>query len=458
MISSIPFVVYGTVLVALGYYGSRRSAQLAAEGGDIRAGLSYWITAISAHASDMSSWLFLGLPAAVYRNGIVECWTAIGLLGGMWLTWHCIAPRLRELSGRYNVVTLSGLLSVHGRDTSGLIRVTAGLTALFFFTFYIASGLKGSATLLHETVGLSEGLCISVSSILLLCYAFVGGYAGITFVDCFQGIFLMAMIVIVPVTLYWQLPSSTDVLSTLTFAGSPSAGSIIITMLSWGLGYFGIPHVLTKFMTLDRPEMMKRGQYVGMSWQLITLGAAVATGLLGRFFYTAAIADETFFIKLITDFFSPVMTGCILCGVLAATLSTIDAQLIIAGEMFVDDVLGIRTESSGKILKGVLAAIMTSAGLIAYGSHAYLYDIVKYAWSGLGSTFGPLVLATLLPFSVHPTASFGGMIAGAFAAGLWPHTALFLSDAPLIVGFIANCATQAVIHWYMNATRDSRAE
>lgn len=443
MMTLVPFILYACALIAAGYYGSLRNKSLSASG-DRRAGLSYAVTAISAHASDMSAWLFLGFPAAIYRNGFDVCWIAVGLLLGMWLSWQFVAPRLRALSEQYGVLTLSGLLSKHFNDEHGLIRYASGITALFFFTFYIASGLKGVATLLEPTTGLTPFISISACAILTLTYALIGGYSGVVYVDFFQGIFLIVMIMIIPITILGHLPAGSLVTAFAQTSGSGtslSLSAIIITMMNWGLGYFGIPHVLTKFMTIDKPEMLKRAQYVGMTWQTLALGAAAAIGVFGQILYRNSdivISNETFFISLITEFFSPFMVGALICGVLSATLSTLDAQLIIAGNMLSEDVFRIHSQKTARLYPLILGTIIFTASVIALRSESYLHDIVNYAWSGLGSTFGPLVLATILPFRVSASAAFIGMLTGALVTALWPSYGLFLLDAPLIVGFTTN--------------------
>lgn len=436
------FIIYTLVLIGIGIYGYQQTKSTDSFGAGNRT-INYWITALSAHAADMSIWLFFGLPSAIYLTGIEGCWIVIGLLGGMWATWHFIAPRLRTASEATGSSTLTHFLCTTAGDTKGLLTLVSSCLLLFFFLFYIAVCLNGIGQILTIAFGAPYWLGVVLSALVVTLYISLGGYITVALTDAFQAIFLLFMIVIVPIVTAWKLATTngfainTGLAQTFTFTKT-SLGIGIANALNWGLGYVGMPHILTKFMSIDSVKNIKKAQYVGLSFQAITLGAAMAIGILAHFYFLVPPASkEQLFSQMVIEQFAPLLAGLILCAVMAATISTLDAQLIVCASVIARDLLKTKTaQAEQTITRWSTALIATIAAIMALTSASSIHEIVQYAWSGLGSTFGPLVVMSLYaPHRLTSTKAMAGIIVGGCTAALWPYYGPFLSGEPLIPGF-----------------------
>lgn len=439
------FFLYALALISIGII-SYKQARSSDEFLLANRSLSYWVTAISAHASDMSSWLFIGLPAALYDKGFTELWTPLGLLAGMWATWHYIAPRLRTKTEEYDVYTLSSFFSVVTKDTDGWVIRISGYATLFFFLFYIASGLKGIGTVLENVFSLSPLIGIPLAGSIVVIYTLLGGYVAVAMTDFFQGIFLLIMLLSVPLMVFFNLPAhhtAPHILHLITQKSTlfsyTDIPSYLLIGASWGLGYVGMPHVLTKFMGIDSVKEMKKAQYVGMSWQLLTLTAASITGLLSICFFAGQVIEsESIFTHLTLNLFSPFIAGLVLCAILAATISTVDSQILVAATVIAKDFFGYLPSQTVLLISRLSIVGMTIGGaIIALFSHESLYFMVKYAWSGLGSTFGPLVISCLYDPVITRNGALCGMLTGALVSTLWPYLGIGMHDNPLIPGFLS---------------------
>lgn len=457
----IAFVLYTITLISVGWYGYSRlhSSDDFMLGGR---NINYWVTAISAHASDMSGWLFFGFPAAVYLYGTTECWAAFGLLGGMWATWHFIAPRLRLRTEQTNSDTIAHFFSEASGDRSGIVSLITALAALFFFVFYLASGLKAVGTLLAMVFNISYLPGMIGSGIAIALYTMLGGYLAVALTDAFQGIFLLAMLVLVPFVTAWQLPTEkmSLFLSETSFTLLPNFEPATLmlaltTALGWGIGYCGMPHVLSKFMGIDEVKNMKKAQYVGMAWQTLALSAAGAVGLLARATYGVGTHESsTIFIDLVMTHFSPFLAGFVLCAILAATISTVDAQLIVSATIITKDLLKTQHARAQVFATRASIVLLTIVAIcIATFSDQSLYEIVRYAWSGLGSTFGPVVITSLYYRGLTPAGAATGMLAGGVTAAVWPYVGTVLLHAPMLPGFIAGFTTIFVVSSLTQPTR-----
>ncbi len=436
------FIIYATILIGIGIYGYRLTQQSGSFGMGNRS-INYWITALSAHAADMSIWLFFGLPSAIYLTGIEGCWIVIGLLGGMWATWHFIAPTLRTASEATGSTTLTHFLCSTAHDKKGYLTLVSSCLLLFFFLFYIAVCLNGVGKILMIAFGAPYWLGVVLSAVVVTVYISLGGYMTVALTDAFQAVFLLFMIVIVPIFTAWNLyhtngfAITTSLAQTFTFSHS----SLMIGLanaLNWGLGYLGMPHILTKFMSIDSVKNMKKGQYVGLSFQAITLGAAMAIGILAHFYFLIPPASkEQLFSEMVLGQFTPLLAGLILCAVMAATLSTLDAQLIVCASVIARDLCKASSEKQERVITQISTIIIaTIATIMALTSASSIHEIVQYAWSGLGSTFGPLVVMSLYaPSRLGPLNAIAGIIAGGGIAALWPYYGPIIPHLPLIPGF-----------------------
>ena len=440
---AIPFVLYGMMLFWIGcanYHHTIDESEFHIGGRQI----NFWITAISAHASDMSSWLFLGFPVVVYMNGLSECWVAVGLFCGMWFNWQFVAPRIRRLSEQTQTVTLPSLLSSLTKDTSNWVKRVTCLACLFFFLFYIAAGLKGIGSLLELLFGCPLLYGILLSAFIISFYVMMGGVLAVATADAFQGLFLLASIVLVPLALMYQLwMLDIDVMADI-FGGMSRLSMEAVsnwqqggtTILAWGLGYLGMPHILNKFMSIDDHRQLRKSKYLGLSWQFVALSASASIGLLASHYFSHHVGHgETVFIDIVRYLFSPFIAGFVFCAILSATISTIDSQVMVSATSLVKDLLEIKVTSSVFWTRVFIFLMMLVSSTIALLSQESLHQIVMYAWSGQGSTFGPLVLFVLCGANINSRSAVLAMLVGAFVAAIWPYTGYVFHMTPMIPGF-----------------------
>ena len=414
--------------------------------------LNYLIIAISAHASDMSSWLFMGFPAAIYANGLIECWTAIGLFIGMFLSWQFIAPRLRKITEKYKAITLSSYFAKRFNDTSGILRIITALMTLVFFTFYITAGFLSMGIIAETAFGIDFHLAILTSTLVVIFYTFIGGFTAVAWNDLFQGLFLLSMILLVPWVAFSHIDGFQAIQTTaklknisLQFLPNFSLQSLSIsltTAVGWGLGYFGQPHILNKFMSIDNVRHLKKAQFIGMTWHFLSLNAAILVGLIGIDFFKQGLTNnELIFITMVKQLFNPFFAGFILCAIIAAIISTIDSQVLVFASVFAEDIYArfINKNASQRnillVSKASVIFICILAYLIAFHEIRTIYAVVKYAWSGLGSSFGPLLLVSLYSNKINKHGALAGILVGGIISAIWPHLSMPFNAFPMIPGF-----------------------
>lgn len=443
----IAFILYFITLTTIGFLFYQKTTSSADFALGNRA-VNYWVTAISTQASDMGSWLFLGFPAALYLHGGVELWTACGLIFFMLLNWHFIAPRLREKSEEYKALTLSSYFERHFHDP--VIGLLTTFATIIFFVFYIASNIVGLATLFTYAFGISYHLGSVISLTAALAYTLIGGFLAVAWCDFFQGIFLLISIL----TVQWYsflyvggyaAISSAVYSHNLSFSLIPEQNALLVISslaFGWGLGYFGQPHILTNFMGIKNPHEIRYAKYIGIAWQTIVLFSAAAIGITGIAYFQHPLDNpDLLFMTMTKELFSPFIAGLILCGVLAATLSTLDSLILISGSMIAHDLVKplFPQQSSTEYL--LLISRLGSLGtavialLFAWDNNASVYNLVNYAWAGLGSAFGPLVIGSLYSTKLTHHGARAAIITGTIISGFWPFTTIIL---PLVPGFIGS--------------------
>ncbi len=444
------FILYFTLLLSVGvyfFYKNKSTTQFAV--GDQK--LNYWITAISAQASDMSDWLFMGFPGVIYATGLAGIWTACGLVFFMFLNWHFIAPRLRMATEFGHNSTLASFLQAKCKDQTNTIRVISGIFCLYFFVFYIAAGLAGLGRIFEYAFAINYFHGMYLGLAITLAYTLLGGFLAIAWSNLLQGLFLLVAIVIVPLYAVYQLGGPALFLTILHQQSAcylsimPAQHGIMITafqIMAWGLGYFGQPHILINFMNIDDVANMKKAKYVGISWQILVLAAAVCVGLVGKAFIHPALANqELVFISMVTTLFAPFFAGFILCAMLAATISTINTQALVSASLIADDLYfpfkkeQYSTAEKTQFTRAAIFVIPLLALIAACYNTDKIFDLVFYAWSGLGCCFGPLVIMSLYSRWVTPQGAIAGLVAGGLIGMLWPinHTI-----PALVIGFIVN--------------------
>jgi len=441
----LPFIAYFFILLAIGLISHHKQTSSA----DFIVGgrsLNFWVTALSAHASDMSSWLFMAFPAAIYLGGLSQGWIAVGLLIGMFLNWQLVAKRLRVQTEQYNSYTLSTFFERRFNDTTGLLRVVTALMAIFFLTCYVAAGLIAMGGIFEAVFGIDFYIGLTIATLVILIYTFVGGFITVAWTDLFQALFLICMIILVPWIAYTHLENGIDTifeayqakgisLSFLPYFSVDSILTIVFLVLSWGLGYFGQPHIVTKFMGINNPQNMNKSKYIGMSWQFIALSAAAAIGLIGLPYFSQGLSNpEYVFVEMVKSLFHPAIAGFILCGVLAASLSTMDSQILVSASVLSEDLYKhlVNREASPKELLTVtrIGVLLVSAFslYLAFNRNTTILEAVLYAWSGLGCAFGPLMLSALYSKHANKYGAIAGVLVGGAIAGTWDRLNGYLTD------------------------------
>lgn len=398
--------------------------------------LGRWVTALSAQASDMSGWLLMGLPGYAYVAGMEATWLLLGLLVGTWANWRFTAERLRRTTEAYgDALTLPDYLERRFNDASGVLRLLSAIFILVFFTFYTSSGLVAGGRLFEEVFGLDYLLAVSAGGATVVVYTFIGGFLAVSWTDLIQGLLMFLALVIVA-TLGIYLAGGIDgvlagmegvnpaLLDPLTdAAGEPMSLIAIASLLGWGLGYFGQPHVLARFMAASSAERIPDSRKIAMGWVTIALVAGLIVGMAGVGLLDEPLAGpdtEKVFMVMATVLLHPVVAGICLSGILAAVMSTADSQLLVASSAVSEDLYKgfFRREARPAELLwvGRLAVIVIAllAFALAANPDSKVLDLVAYAWAGFGAAFGPVIVLSLYWQGM----SRGGAIAGVLAGGL----------------------------------------
>ncbi|MGM0440415.1 MAG: sodium/proline symporter [Chlamydiota bacterium] len=431
--------------------------------------MNFWVTALSAHASDMSTWLFMAFPAAIYLGGLYKSWVALGLILGMFLNWHFIAPKLRRVTEQYNCVTLSAYFERRFKDSSGTISIMTASLALFFFTVYLAAGLVGMGLLFESVFNIPYNLGITIGITVVLLYTFLGGFITVAYADLFQGTFLLFMIILVPLIVFFRVGGSSAISVAAAKAGVSmfimpdtslkSIFSIILTTLEWGLGYFGQLHILAKFMGIRRVEDMYKSKYLGISWLILTLMAATAVGLVGLAYYGVSLTNpELVFVEMVKGTFTPFFAGLVLCAILAAIISTMDSQVLVISSVLTEDIYKkfIRSKAGHHELLYVSRAAVLLACVLsfffAYGQFKSVYDLVFYAWAGLGCSFGPVLIMSFYSKTINKFGAIAGILTGGLIVACWNQIsiALKITIPPMVPGFFLSLG---VIYFVSKLTR-----
>lgn len=461
----IAMAIYMLAMLAIGWWAYRRTTDLddyMLAGRDLKPG----VAALSAGASDMSGWLLMGLPGAIYVSGLVEGWIAVGLTAGAWLNWKFVAPRLRSYTlVSNNSITVPSFLENRLKDRSRVLRVVSGLIILVFFTFYVSSGMVAGGVFFESSFGSSYLVGMLIVAGVTIAYTLFGGFLAASYTDVVQGLMMLAALIAVPLIGLGQVGGfggMTDSLREINpdmldpIAGGTAVG--IISALAWGLGYFGQPHIIVRFMALRSPQDAKAGRRIGVGWMLLTVIGAITTALIGAAYVQQndlSLSDpEAVFLELAQIFFHPLVAGFVLAAVLAAIMSTISSQLIVTSSALVEDLykIAVKRDASPKsmVMLGRLGVLVVSviSILIALDRNASILDLVGFAWAGFGAAFGPTILLALYWRRLTTAGALSGMIAGAAVAFLWGTFEMpgVLGDVyEIIPGFLINLLLTVVV-------------
>lgn len=428
--------------------------------------LNSWLTAMAAHASDMSSWMFMGYPAMIFSAGLINIWIAIGLLICMWLNWRLLAPKMRVATEQLGSITLASFFEHRLQDSSGILRILSAVFCFGFYTIYVCAGFVGLGMLTESLFGIGYSWGLLFGLILVVSYVSLGGFIALAWLDLIQGIFLLSVIMIVPFVVGMEMGGWSSILEAasaknISLSILPEFSAVgIMGMISlglgWGLGYFGQPHIITKFMGIKNVSGIKKSSRIGMSWMLLALLAATGAGLVGiKFFENGLAQPELVFIEMVKQSFHPLLVGFILCAVIAATINVMCSQILVISSTITEDVykrLFVKEPSSKKLLQvsriGVLG-VTIGAFIIAYAKISSIYLLVLYAWSGLGSSFGPLVLLCLYSKQINRYGAYAGIIVGGSVAAVWPmvQPKIGLPIDAMIPGFSLSFLSILVVSW-----------
>ncbi|MBO9128614.1 sodium/proline symporter PutP [Bacillus sp. 165] len=447
--------VYMIGMLVIGYFAYKRTANLSDYmlGGR---GLGAAVTALSAGAADMSGWLLMGLPGAMYASGLSSGWIVIGLTLGAYANWLYVAPRLRtysEIAG--NSITIPQFLENRFNDTSHMLRLVSGIVIMVFFTFYVSSGMVSGAVLFNNTFNMDYHLGLWIVTLVVIAYTLFGGFLAVSWTDFVQGLIMFIALILVPVvtimhvggldSAFTEIKSIDPALLNI-FKGTSLLG--IISLFAWGLGYFGQPHIIVRFMAISSVKEIKKARRIGMGWMIFSIIGAMFTGLIGIAYYSKnglSLSDpETVFIQLGEILFHPIITGFLLAAILAAVMSTISSQLLVTASAITEDVYRtfFRRSASDKelVLIGRLSVLIVSlvAILLAYKQNDTILSLVGYAWAGFGSAFGPVVLLSLYWKRMTKWGALAGMITGAVTVILWTQFDLLKENLyEMVPGFAA---------------------
>lgn len=450
------FIAYFIILLAIGLYFYFKSKNISDYllGGR---GMGAWVTALSAQASDMSGWLLMGLPGAVYLTGVAGAWIAIGLFIGTALNWILVSRRLRVYTQNTNAITLPCFFEARFRDPTGLTRIISAIIILIFFAVYASSGLKATGLLFESTFNVPYGQAVVIGGVVIILYTFLGGFLAVCWTDLIQGALMVFAIVLVPIISFRSAGGANAIREALTAKGA-STGLIpigdglplliILSGMAWGLGYFGQPHILVRFMSIKSISKLRQSMSIAIIWVLLSLTGAVAVGLISTTMFEglADKEEQKVFIYMIEKLFNPWFGGVLLAAIFSAIMSTIDSQLLVSSSALSEDfyVKAIRKNASTKevIWVGRACVILISAIalILALNPESTILEIVSYAWGGFGAAFGPLVLFSLFSRKTTWQAALAGMVTGTVVLVLWEQIGLGDKLYEIVPGFIANCA------------------
>ncbi|GAB3798299.1 sodium/proline symporter PutP [Virgibacillus kimchii] len=458
----IAIIVYLLGMIGIGFYGYKRTSNL----DDYMLGgrkLNSLTSALSAGASDMSQWLLMGLPGAIYVSGLVEAWIAIGLLIGAWLNWIFVAPRLRaytEVSN--NSITIPSFLDSRFKNNSKILRVVSGIIILVYFTFYVSSGMVAGGVFFQQSFDYSYHTGLIIVALVTITYTFIGGFLAVSFTDVVQGTMMFLALLLVPIIGVFATGGFGETTSSIQsvdpsllslFATATATG--VISSLAWGLGYFGQPHIIIRFMAISSVRETKKARRIGIGWMLISLIGAAATALVGVAYFTqnpdVTLTDpEAVFIALGQIFFHPFIAGLMLAAVLAAIMSTVSSQLLVTSSALVEDIYKavFRTDASQKQLVNLsriaVLAVSLIAMIFAWQQNDTILGLVSFAWAGFGAAFGPVILLALYWKKFTGQGALWGMIVGAVTVFAWGTSDLSGYLYEIVPGFLL-CLIVAIV-------------
>ncbi|HEX6923276.1 MAG TPA: sodium/proline symporter PutP [Bacillales bacterium] len=459
----ISLVVYMVAMLGIGYWSFKKTSTLSDYMLAGR-GLGPWVTALSAGASDMSGWMVMGLPGALYVTGLSSAWIAIGLSIGAYVNYLVVAPRLRTYTEIANdSITIPDFMEHRFADRSNILRLVSGIIILIFFTLYVSAGMVSGGKLFDSAFGFSYHSGVFLIAAIVVAYTLFGGFLAVSTTDFVQGCIMFIALVLVPFVTIGHIDGGTGAAIDLIKSVDPTRldlfkGATVLGLIgffAWGLGYFGQPHIIVRFMAIKSAKELKAARYINIIWMVIGLMGAMAVGLLGIAFFAQSgkeLADpETVLIRFADLFFNPFITGFILAAILAAIMSTISSQLLVTSSAVTEDFYKtfFRRSATDKelVLVGRLAvlAVAIAGVLLSINPNETILNIVGQAWAGFGSAFGPVVLLSLHWKRMTKWGALAGMVVGGVTVIVWIVTGLGEYLYEMVPGFILSLVAVIIV-------------
>src|SRR5574344_141528 len=474
------FIIYILFMLAVGIYAARYTKNLS----DFVLGgrsLGSIVTGLSAGASDMSGWLLMGLPGALYISGISEAWIAIGLTIGAYFNWKLVAGRLRIYTEHANnSLTLPDYFVARFHDTRHITSLIASVIILFFFVIYCSSGMVSGAKLFVQTFGMDYHNALYVGAAATIFYVVIGGFLAVSWTDAIQATLMIFALLVTPMMVIISLGGFDETYAMLAKYATEVDGHdgynsmitgvsvvSILSCLAWGLGYMGQPHILVRFMAASSVKAIPNARRISIVWMMICLLGACSVGYFGHAFMLShpelTLKDpEKIFIFCSQQLFTPWIAGILLSAILAAIMSTLSCQLLVASTTLTEDFYKryLRTKASQRELvwcgRFMLLFVAAVAFIIARDENSKVLGLVSYAWAGFGASFGPVVLVSLFWKKMNKYGAFFGMLVGASTVIIWEYYQIW-GLYSLLPGFITNCLAIVIVSLFTGRSENSRS-
>lgn len=469
---AIAIGIYMLLMIAIGIYSYKKSTANSEEFliGGRKLGAA--VTALSAGAADMSGWLLMGVPGAMYFTGLASAWIAIGLTIGAYLNYVFVAPRLRIYTEvAQNAITLPVFFENRYKDRKHLLKLTSSIFILIFFTLYTSAGMVAGGKLFESAFGMDYLSGVFITGLVVVLYTFLGGFLAVSLTDFVQGTIMVLALLIVPAVAIFKVGGPMESMEIIRakselhlnlFQGTSIVG--ILSLLAWGLGYFGQPHILVRFMAIEKPKDLIKAKQIGISWMILTVGGAMLVGLAGIAYlkqfdpetmgiFDASTRDaETIFIYFARSLFHPLIGGFLMSAILAAVMSTISSQLLVTSSSLTEDIYKafVRKQASAKEMLAAsrisVLVVAVIALLLSLQPRDSILNLVGHAWAGFGAAFGPLVLLALLYRKSTWQGALTGILVGGLTVILWISFEHPLSEwYEIIPGFILSLISHLVV-------------
>lgn len=454
--------IYLAAMLFIGWYSYRRTSNLT----DYMLGgrsLGPAVTALSAGAADMSGWLLMGLPGGIYVSGLADAWIAVGLTIGAYLNWLLVAPRLRSYTQVNDSITIPSYLENRLKDKTKLLRIVSGIVILIFFTLYVSAGMVSGAVFFENSFNAEYHTGLWIVGGVCVAYTLFGGFLAVSYTDFIQGLMMLVSLLLVPIIGFSHtggVAHTFDTVRTINpyfldlFKGTTLLG--IISAAAWGLGYFGQPHIIVRFMAIKSVKETKNARRIGMTWMIISLIGTILTAFIGLAFFHdnpdfTLKNPEAVFITLSQIFFNPIFAGFALAAILAAIMSTISSQLIVTSSALIEDLykMIVRKDAKDKelVFLGRMAVLLVAviAAALAWKQDSTILSLVAYAWAGFGASFGPIILLTLFWKKMTNWGAIIGMIVGAVTVIVWKNVGLGDTLYEIVPGFVFNLIVAYIV-------------